>query len=314
MPNFFSQLNEALIITGPICIMLIAGIILKRQRILDDAFVETASRLLFQFTLPVLLGLSILGTDLHQLNNGPLLAFAIIANTLFFLFWHLLSPLLIQNPSDRGVFVQGTFRGNTGIIGLAYVANLYGQTGLALGALYVAVCTVLFNILATITLSHGQNQSKGIFAFIKNIVKNPLIIGIGVGLVIAWFEWQLPKVLIDTGEYFARMTLPLAVLCTGASIELKTLFRGNWQAWVSAIVRVGVCPLILTLSAYAFGFRKMELTIVFFMSGAPAAAASYVMARAMGGNAKLAAEIIAISTVLSVLTTSLGMMLLAIYA
>jgi predicted permease len=46
------------------------------------------------------------------------------------------------------------------------------------------------------------------------------------------------------------------------------------------------------------------------MNASPVAAASYVMARSMGGNSVLAANIIAMTTVLSTLTCTLGIIML----
>lgn len=69
-------------------------------------------------------------------------------------------------------------------------------------------------------------------------------------------------------------------------------------------------PLVLTAGAVALGFRGIELGILMLMASSPSAAAGYVMVRAMGGNAALAANIIALTTLGSLLTTSLGVMLL----
>ncbi len=74
---------------------------------------------------------------------------------------------LFSGSNDKGVVIQGSYRANTAIIGLAYVANAYGETGIALAAIYVAPMTILYNILAVIALSpkNDKEKSSGLKAF-----------------------------------------------------------------------------------------------------------------------------------------------------
>jgi hypothetical protein len=120
----------------------------------------------------------------------------------------------------------------------------------------------------------------------------------------------LPGVLLRAGDYFAQMTLPLALLCAGGSLNLAALRLASRNMGVAVAGKLVVAPALLTAFAGLAGLRGMDLGIVFLMSAAPTASASYVMARAMGGNATLAANIIAATTVGSVVFTSLGVTLL----
>jgi hypothetical protein len=67
-------------------------------------------------------------------------------------------------------------------------------------------------------------------------------------------------------------------------------------------------PTVFVLGAMAFGFKGMDMGILLLMASSPTAAASYVMTKSMGGNATLAANIIALTTLGSLFTTSLGIM------
>ncbi len=74
--------------------------------------------------------------------------------------------------------------------------------------------------------------------------------------------------------------------------------------------KLALIPFSGVLIAYGLGYRGVELGVFYLMASTPTAAASYVMVRAMGGNANLAASIIATTTVISLVTTSLGLVVL----
>lgn len=312
MNEFFTQLHYSFSVTGPIFLMLGLGVFLKRRGILTDPFIETGSKLVFTITLPAMLFLSVAKADLAQIGNVNLLGYAVVANILIYLLFESLAGKLIKERRNIGVVVQGAFRANTGIIGLAYVSNAFGETGLAIGSLYVAAITVLYNILAVITLSRAnpQQQQLGTRFLIRSITTNPLILSIVLALPFSVFTIPIPQILTDSGRYFADMTLPLALLCTGASLDFKQLRQSSTLTHFASSGRLIIAPLLITLAGYWAGFRELELGIIFLMSAAPTAAASYVMARNMGGNANLAANIIAITTLGSLFTCSLGITLL----
>ncbi|MFV0574159.1 MAG: AEC family transporter [Vibrio sp.] len=315
MSSILDQFIFSASITGPICLMLLIGVLLKRFNIINDAFIDIASKLVFQVTLPALLFLSIIKSETIAPSSIPLVLFGIVANVLFFLFATITVKWFVNNEAQRGVVIQGAFRSNTGIIGLAYVANAYGEQGVAIAAIYVAGVTVLYNILAVITLTPKNQQSDtNIYStMLRSIIKNPLIIAIMLAFLVHGFGMELPQMLVHTGQYFANMTLPLALLCTGGSLNMGEMKHDKASNFVSTGYKLILCPIFITLGAYWYGFRNLELGMIFFMSSSPVAAASYVMARAMGGaaSATLAANIIALTTVGAVFTCTLGIVFLS---
>ena len=312
MTELLAQLHYSFSITGPIFLMLGLGIYLKRIGMLTEDFIETGSKLVFNLTLPAMLFLSVARSNISEIGNPDLLLFALAANILTYILFELLANKAIKQKKDRGVVVQGAFRANTGIIGLAYASNAFGDTGLALGSLYVAVITVAYNILAVITLSRSNPNLPSLNAsfLLRSIIKNPLIISILCALPFSVFTIPLPDIITKSGGYFAGMTLPLALLCTGASLDFNQLRQEPTNTQFASIGKLIVAPLLITLAGIGFGFRDLELGLIFLMSAAPTAAASYVMARNMGGNAYLAANIIAVTTLGSIFSSSLGITLL----
>ncbi|MGI2101155.1 AEC family transporter [Shewanella oncorhynchi] len=313
MGNIVEQLLFSASITGPICLMLALGVILKRTQIINENFIDVASRLVFNVTLPALLFLSIISSNHDLASSAPLIGYGLAANFLFFILSTYATGRLFPKHKDQGVIIQGGFRANTAIIGLAYVSNAYGSSGVALAAVYVASMTLLYNIQAVICLSpKGEESSQRAFGMIiKTITKNPLIIAIMAGILFYLLAIPVPKMVLDAGQYFANMTLPLALLCTGGSLDVGSLKHEKHTTWFSTALKLIFAPLFITIGALLLGYRGIELALVFLMSSAPTAAASYVMARAMGGNAPLAANIIALTTVCSLITCTLGIFILS---
>lgn len=310
---WFDTLSFALNVTGPIFLVVLLGALLKRFGIIDDPFVEKASRLVFHVALPALLFFSIARADLNSVFNPALIALVCAGTVLVFLLLTLVAPLVVAQPRDRGVFIQGGFRGNLGVVGLAFCVNAYGNQGLAAAALLMAVLTVVYNILSVYTLNRSlldQTASSGLAGVLRGIARNPLIIAIVAAFVIVQLKVEFHPVLLRTGEYFAQMTLPLALLCIGGTLNLKPRGGGfGVQAWAVA-AKLLISPLLITGMAWAAGFRQMDLGMIFMMTSAPTAAASFVMVRALHGNATLAANIVVLTTLASLASVSIGLLLL----
>ncbi|CAI2393825.1 auxin efflux carrier [Serratia quinivorans] len=255
-------------VTVPNLLMMLLGILLRHWRLMDDRFIDGATKLVFNLALPCLLFFSIATNHPQLLGNLPLVIFGAIGTLVTFLLLEVAAVWLVKEPRERGVFVQGGFRANTAIVGLAYAMTAYGSEGVALGSLYLTVTVILFNILSVITLTRSLQGGQG--------------------------------------KRISRLSLPLALLCTGASLDLRAMFRSSNVAALSSSAKLFVVPVIMTLSGWLCGFHGAALGIIFLFSATPTASGSYVMTRAMGGNATLAANIIAITTVGSFFTTALG--------
>ncbi|MBN8442178.1 MAG: AEC family transporter [Thauera sp.] len=310
MSGFLATLAFSFSVTGPIFVILALGVGLRRRGMLSDGFVDSGSKLVFTIALPSLLFISIARTRIADAANLSLIAFGAAATLVSFLFLEWLARRTVEPPQDRGVVVQGAFRSNMGVIGLAYCVNAYGEAGLVASSLYLGLITILFNVLSVVTLSRSLHRSQGLGRMAKGIVTNPLIIGIVLALPVSWLQIPLPAIALQSGKYLADLTLPLALLCTGAALNFRSLrieMRSTLIAGAGKLVGV---PLLFALGGIAAGFRGIELGVLLLMSSAPTAAASYVMVRAMGGNATLAANIVAVTTLGSILGTSLGIMIL----
>lgn len=302
--------QQTLAITAPVFAMLFLGVVLKRLHWIDTAFINTASSLVFRGTMPTLLFLGIVKADLSTALQPALLLFFVVATLVCFaLAW---GWAIWRIPhEDRGIYTQGAFRGNNGIIGLALATSLYGDYGLSLGAVLGGVVILCYNVLSAIVLAiYSPGAKTGPLAIGKSILVNPLIIGVLLAIPFAYWRIPLPGWLMTSAEYFAQMTLPLALICIGGTLSLASLRQSSGTALSASLMKMVWLPLLATLGAWLYGFREVDLAILFLYFASPTAAASFVMARAVGANHELAAAIIVITTLVAVITTNLGLLLL----
>jgi malonate transporter len=310
MQNFFDTFIFSVSITGPIFIVLCLGVFLSKRKVIDQDFIETGSSLVFKVTLPALLFFIISQADFDKSANVSLIATGVGVTLVTWIILEVLAKFFVGSDQDRGVVVQGGFRSNMGIFGLAYCFNAYGNEGLTTASLYMAAVTIVFNILSIFTLNRALKKNLGLKRTLIGIIKNPLIIAIVLALPFSYYNVSLPNIIIQTGEYFANMTLPLALICIGASLDFRALRHDFSQAMLACGAKLVLVPTLMVLTGISFGFRGIELGVLLLMSSAPTAAASYVMVKALGGNASLAANIIVVTTLGSVVTTSIGIILL----
>ena len=301
---------ETLNITAPVFAMLFLGTLLKRIYWINDNFIHIASSLVFNVTMPALLFLGILHADLHAALQPDLLIYFSIATLVSFaMAW---GWAIWRCPcEDRGIYTQGAFRGNNGVIGLALAASMYGDYGISLGAILAALVILFYNTLSTIVLAvYSPVIKSDPWSICKSVVSNPLIISVIVAAPFAYWQIGLPNWFETSAKYLSQMTLPLALICIGGTLSLAALRKSGKMALSSSLVKMVGLPLLTTLGAWLWGFRGAELGILFLYFGSPTAAASYVMARAADGNHELAAAIIVITTLMAAITTNVGIFVL----
>jgi predicted permease len=301
---------ETLNVTAPVFAMLFLGVLLKRLYWINDNFIHIASSLVFNVTMPALLFLGILHADLHAALQPDLLIYFSVATLLSFaMAW---GWAIWRCPrEDRGIYAQGAFRGNNGVIGLALAASMYGDYGISLGAILAALVILFYNTLSTIVLAvYSPVIKSDPWSICKSVISNPLIISVIIAAPFAYWQIGLPNWFETSAKYLSQMTLPLALICIGGTLSLAALRKSGKVALGSSLVKMVWLPLVTTFGAWLWGFRGAELGILFLYFGSPTAAASYVMARAADGNHELAAAIIVITTLMAAITTNLGIFVL----
>jgi len=296
----------------PVFIIVALGYILRRRKLINDNFVNLSSKIVFSVSLPVLIFIEISKIDLDVILDFKLILF-IYAGTLvsFFLIWALSAPF-IKKGRDESAFLQGSFRGNFAIVGLALIANLYGPENLGKASLVLAFTIPLYNILAVVALTVPVRKEKNLNmkSTLWEIVKNPLVLGVLFALPFSYFKIHVNEMILTTANYIAALALPLALLGIGGFLNFDDIKEGLKLTSISAVIKLVLIPLFATFAAYEFGFKSDDIGIVFILFACPTAIASFIMAEAMGVNSKLAGNILLVTTMVSVITIALGLFIL----
>ena len=166
---------------------------------------------------------------------------------------------------------------------------------------------VLYNALSVVVLAFYQpGQSTDWRSLLKHVVTNPLIVSVILALPFTALPIPLPTWVITSGDYFASLTLPLALICIGATLSMSSMRDSSQVALGSSLMKMVTLPILSTLAAWMVGFSGEQLGLLFLFFASPTAAASFVMVKAIGGNVALAANIIAITTLMASVTVTLG--------
>lgn len=300
-------------ITAPIFVMLFLGLWLKTRNVINDGFIKTASQLVYSLGLPVMLFITCATTNTSQATDWRLLAAFGLMTCLVFIGSLVTSHWHCKDKRDQGVLVQGAFRGNLVILGLAFCVNAYGEKGLALASLPVAMTVVVYNILSVYVLNRSlHSEGASLKPTLIGIAKNPLIIAIALGFLTNAVGMGLPSVILDSGKYLSQMVLPLALICIGGSLATTRLSQLDSVTLSACIWKLILSPLIACAIAVALGLRGDALGILFLLAASPTATISFVMVQAMNGNAVLAARIVAHTTIWSLFSVTLGLWLLGL--
>ena len=306
----------AITIVLPNLFLMGLGFFMKRRGEASKEFIDQASSFVFNYCLPALLFFSVVDSEVDYGKQIVLIVAGIVVTFILFIGSELYASRFISAPADQGVFVQGVFRSNMAIIGLATVANAYGDIGLSIGAVYMGIVTILFNVLAVVTLSRVSKSADDTWVsrslmIVKKLLTNPLILALLAAF--AYKALPLPPltgVIHTTGDLLAAVALPLALICAGASIDLKSMLHPSGLSMQASIGRIIVAPILAITIGLAFGLTGVHMGVLFLMVASPTAAASYVMAKAMGGNDVLAANILAFTTVVGLFGMAIGAALL----
>ena len=169
-------LSEIFTVSMPVFVMVIVGMVLKRVRLIDDAFIGTSSTLTFKALMPALLFFGIMQADLHTALQPKLIGYFYLATLLTFAVSWLWSLKAVP-AAQRGVYVQGAFRGNCGIVSLALATSLYGDYGLSIGGVMAGLVIILFNVLSVIVLAiYSTSYQADLRSVLRDMARNPLIL------------------------------------------------------------------------------------------------------------------------------------------
>lgn len=286
----------------PIFLLMLLGYLLCRWRVGSKALFDGINKLIFYAFLPVLLFYNIYKTDLKTVFDGKVILFCVLGILCVFLVGYGIVCVCTKVPARRGVMLQGLFRSNVAFLGIPLVGAVCGADALGAASVTVAVTVPLVNVLAVICLERFRCGKPKFTALVWGILKNPLLIGCVLGLVCLWSGLRLPAVLETVTAEVAGMATPLAMIALGAGFSFGGMRGRGKEVLITVAAKLLVIPLLAVVTAVLLGFRGVGLVCILCTFGTPVAVASYSMAQQMGGDEKLASQIVVLSSAFCSLT------------
>lgn len=309
MENFIFSLN----VTMPIFLIILLGYILKNIGFLTQEFTRVANQYVFMVALPAMLFQDIASMDVKSEMNVTFFFFCMIVTIVMFLVIWGLSHLLIKDKDIVGAFAQASARGSAAVLGVAFVENICGEMGMT--PLMIVAAVPFFNILSVVILVfEGRSEDSRDYGKIKsslvNIAKNPIIIGILLGLITSFVSIPLPTIASRSVSYVARTATPIALLAIGAGFDAKLAVAKLKPTVVASLIKLMGLPLIFLPIAYKFGFGASEMVAILVMLASPTTPSSYVMAENMHNDGVLTSSVIVLTTLMSSVTLTFWVFLL----
>jgi malonate transporter len=298
----------------PVFLLIVLGFIVKRSLLRLETQWHGLERLTYYVLFPALLIQTLVKADLTKVPvagvGGALLLSALMMSLLCLALRPLFARWDIGGPAFTSIF-QGATRWQT-YVALAVSGNLYGETGLALASVAMVAIIPMVNVFSVAVLAHYASPKKqSVRTIAMTVVRNPLIWACAIGLAINVLHLPLPRIWHEVAEALGRSSLGIGLLVTGAGLHLEGMFRPSLAATVAVILKLILMPVLAVALALWFGLTGADLAIVTACSAVPTSSSAYVLARQMGGDAPLLAQIITLQTIVAALTMPIAIALVA---
>lgn len=314
MNTFLNDLTFSLNATVPIFLMMILGYILTKVGILDESSARKLSQFSFKILLPALLFQDLSNADFISIWDGKFVLFCFVVTIISILIAFIISRFY-REKSERGEFIQASYRSSAAVLGIAFVNNIYGSSQMA--SLMIIGTVPLYNVIAVIVLSltspekDKRKTPKEIFLkTFGDVIKNPIIIGIAIGIIWSLLKIPQPAIMAKSISYLAEMASPVSLIALGALFKIGDAKSKLSASLVITFIKlIFFCALFLPAAVY-LNFTGEKLIAILVMLGSATTGSCFVMAKNMGHRGVITSCAVMITTLFSSLTLTLWLFIL----
>lgn len=307
------SLSYSLNVTVPVFAMMVLGYVLRRTGLITLEYIRCSNRLTFRVLLPVMLFNSMRSSNFRGSFNGEFLAFILIFLLVYPMVIWLIGSRFIKDRKKLGSFVQGTFRGNTAVIGVSVAQNIYGAD-LGPMPLMLALAMILYNAISVVILTcNGSTQAtpkEQVLGVCKGIATNQIIWGILLGLVCSLTSLRFPTAVDKSLTNVGGVASVLSLIAAGGGFSMESLRRDVKLICSAVVTKLVVMPTAALGLGYLCGFRGVTLFSLLVMAGVSCATTSPVMARELNCDESLAINILAMTTLCAAFTLTVWVLVL----
>lgn len=292
------------LLTGivPVFAMIALGWALKKRDFLSDDGWRAVERLTYFVFYPAFLVPAVWRADFGGGAAGPVALGTLGAALTVALLTVLAKPALrISDPAFTSVF-QGVIRWN-GFVFLPVAGAVFGPTGLGVAAVAFGVLAPALNVVCVLVLAHwGAGQGGGWRLALAALARNPIIWACGTGAALNLGGIAPPELVMATLDLMGPGAIALGLMTAGAGLSFRYAATRPVMMLTVTAIKLIVLPLAMYGLTGVLGGDRMAQGLALLAGASPGAAASYVMARQMGGDAPLMAGVVALTTVVSAFT------------
>lgn len=291
--------------------LLALGALLKRVLLPEDAVWAGIERLIYWVLLPSLIVAALAQVDLATLPLGRIVVVIWGALGIGTVLALLLSRALRQDHGAMTSVLMGGIRFNN-LMGFAIAGALFGQEGIVMAAVATGVIVPFVQFVTTAAFAiGGRGPGFRPLHVARQIALNPLITACVIGFGIAALG-GLPPGIGPTVQALGRASVALGLLCVGAALAAESFTDRPALQFLTGFQKLVIMPALTLGLCRLFGLEGLTVTVAVLFMALPTAATSYVMSRAMGGDARLMAAITTTEHVASVLTLPLWVLVLGL--
>ena len=298
LQNFIICVNAVI----PSAIYLVIGIILRIARVVSEEDVKKFTHMVFVALYPFIMFDNLYGKNIAENMDMRLGLYAVgFTAVQFALSWIFICGVEKDN-FERGAMIQALYRSNYVLMGFPIAVNLFGKGNITAVAIIMMLVVPFYNISAVIVFETFRGGRVNVKEMLKRILTNPIVDGGIAALIVMMLGITLPAPVETTIGTLSDATAPIAMILLGAALNLKGFSSDRRRIAICTIGKLIVFPAFGIAGAVLLGIRDVQLIAVTLMVAAPVALASYAMASSMGGNGKLAGELVVITTIASCFT------------
>lgn len=300
MENLMFSLNATL----PIFLTMLLGLFFRKAGLMEEAFVNKMNKFVFQAALPALVFHDLATVNFFEVWDIRFVGFCFTATLLSILAVTAVS-FLWKEKSIRGEFIQASYRSSAAILGIAFIQNIYGNSGMA--PLMIVATVPLYNMMAVVVLSVMNPQQAAlsralVLKTLKGILTNPIILGIAAGILWSLLRLPMPVILEKTVKNLSSLASPMGLMAMGASFEMGAAASRLKPAAAASAIKLVVLAAVFLPAAVSMGFTEEKLVAILIMLGSATTVSSYVMARNMGHEGVLTSGAVMLTTLFSAFT------------
>lgn len=294
-------MDLSIIVNGVISLFLIilVGVYAAKRKIITKEINKGLTNILLKITLPCLVVSSFI-FDLSEELKGNIIKCFIYSPLVLLISIVVSYIFLLPIKGGKKIIIQfANVFSNCGFIGFPIVFSIYGNEGVIYASIFNLFFTVFLWTYGVI-LFNGKMKREDI----KQVLLNPAIIAVIIGLIIMILGVNIPNVLSSTLDLVGNMTSPLSMIIVGVILgNAKIIFYlKDKSIYYSAFLKLIVMPCIIILILKIINDNSLVSKTLIILTAMPAAAMTSILAESFDKESEYSAVIVFITTLFSLIT------------